>query len=220
MVSSDACLQFDSAFADRARPRPQGREPPLLFEGADARRTGICPDHASLLAITGHEDVPMRRTAQLTFEGHCSRGVRLQMVRAAQVFSLDRCLVAQRGLLAEEFPGAVKVKRAIMQIGALAGENVTALKFFDRALLLRCPGRWGQQTTSGLRRLHSLSALQFCSISQHRPPFRYSRWECTKRSRHFGWRTMTPRSLRCKSPVTRGPGRIGSLDHMDSKSPH
>ena len=75
------------------------RSRPLLFEGADAGRTGIGADHASLLAILRHKHVPMRCTAQLTFEGHRSRAVRIQSIRAAQRFAL-RDGVAQRGLLA------------------------------------------------------------------------------------------------------------------------
>src|SRR5216683_6028986 len=134
----------------KARPRSQGREPPLraaplLFEGADAHRTGIRANHAPLLAITGHEDVPVCRTAKLTFEGHGSRAVRIQMIRAAQGFALDGCLVAQRGLLAQKFSRAVEVQRAIMQVCTLAGENVAALKLLDRTSLLCRMGHRGQQ---------------------------------------------------------------------------
>src|SRR6266478_4473830 len=51
-----ACNSIAPSPATRARPRPQGTEPPvraaaILFEGADAHRTGIRANHAPLLAI-------------------------------------------------------------------------------------------------------------------------------------------------------------------------
>jgi hypothetical protein len=84
----------------------------LLFEGADAPRTRIGADHASLLAILGHKLIPMRRTAQLTFEGHRSRAVRFQRIGATQVFVLDGRLVPEGGLLAQKFASAVEIERA------------------------------------------------------------------------------------------------------------
>ena len=38
----------------------------LLLKGADISGTGIGRDHATLLAITGQKDVPVRRTTELT----------------------------------------------------------------------------------------------------------------------------------------------------------
>jgi len=115
-----------------------------LFEGADARRAGIGADHAPLLAVNGHKDVPVRGTAQLTFEGHGARAVRIQRICAAQFFALCDC-VAQRRLLALEFSSAVEVEHAIVQVYAVASGDVAALKLSGRALLLGSVGHRGDQ---------------------------------------------------------------------------
>jgi hypothetical protein len=53
--------------------------------------------------------------------------------------------VAQRGLLALEFSSAVEVEHAIVQVYALASEDVAALKLSGRALLFGSVGHRGDQ---------------------------------------------------------------------------
>src|SRR5580692_9784025 len=176
----------------------------LLFEGADAGRTRIGPDHASLLAILRHKHVPMRRTAQLTFEGHRSRAVRFQRIGTTQIFVLvDGCL-PEGGLLALEFARAVKVERAVVQVDALAGEDVMALQLSGRALLLRTVGEGSDQKKSSQdHACAGCTACQFRGFAQphgHRPCLLPS-WNLTSALRREIERSPSLRAVDARASV-------------------